>query len=254
MECRDTGRFSQLLLDDEIDAGDALELDTHLASCAACRAEVHAESLRHEAIRARLREGQARVRAPADLAVRVRRDLAEVHAEARFPWGRAMAAAVGVGMVAVLSVGSISAPDTRLVEEAVTRHSRHLPPEARGESDEVQRFLRTNLRYPVAVPRFDRAGRPVRLVGARLSSIDDRDAAYMMYDHRGARLSVFAYPRPSTAEPRGLERREVGGRVVYVGRRNGYNVVNWHERDLEYSLVSDADPGELVQLVSHSAP
>ena len=73
----------------------------------------------------------------------------------------------------------------------------------------------------------------------------------MMYDHRGARLSVFAYPHHGKGglDARGFQRQRAGERDVYVGQRRGYNVVSWRDRGMNWSMVSDVDPGELVHLV-----
>jgi anti-sigma factor RsiW len=151
----------------------------------------------------------------------------------------------------VLSWSWTSGPSL-IPEEAVARHSVNLPPEVRADdAKRVQRFLQKNLRYPVAVPHFETQNPNVRLVGARLSSLDDREAAYMMYDHRGAKLSVFAYPKPARfSRPNGFEEIHAGSHVLLVGKRRGYNVVAWEAGEVVYSMVSDLDPRELVELAS----
>lgn len=197
-------------------------------------------------------------RPPADLRGRI---LSQARAEDHrrsFPLGRLIGAGLAMSAIGALS-WTAGNDETSMLEETVARHSSNLPPEVRArsldedpEDPEVHRFLERNLRYPVAVPHLGRSDLPVRLIGARLSNISDRDAAYMMYDHRGAKVSLFAVPAPNRTleSAKGFERRAVGGRVLLVGQRRGYNVVSWRDRDLMYSLVSDVDPGELVQLVS----
>lgn len=155
-----------------------------------------------------------------------------------------------------LSAGSTSEA-TSLIDETVARHSSNHPPEIRAGSlteaqareAKVRRFLSKNLRYPVSVPNLERDA-SVKLVGARLSNLRDRDAAIVMYDHRGARVSLFAVPTSDFGSPEGFERLRVGPRELLVGQRRGYNVVSWREGSLMYSLVSNVDSGELVRLVS----
>lgn len=253
MDCREAARFVQLRLDDEIEPVDCLQLDRHLESCPHCLRHVQAEANLKAKIKSKLSQSQSDVCAPSHLREHLVHRVRDERRTARLPVGRAMAACMGLFMVGLLSWSSTNSSDAVTVEEAVSKHSRHLPPEVRADaSDErVNQFLQTNLGYPVAAPHFaNQAVRP-RLVGARLSSIRDRDVAYMMYDHRGARLSVFALPRGDEADrPEGFETRHVGGRVVHVGKRHGYNVVRWQHRGLSYSMVSDVDPAELVKLVS----
>jgi len=259
MDCRDAQRFVQLRLDDEIEPIDCLLLDRHLEGCTHCKTRVDREQRFHDQLRAKLQEASAAaVCTPAGLRSRI---LARADAEAkadRFPVGRVVGGALAVTVLAALSYGSSTPNQASIVEETVARHSSNLPPEIRAralDDEEVHEFLQRNLRYPIALPHFNRGAVPVRFVGARLSNIRDRDVAYMMYDQRGAKLSLFAYPSATgVALPEGFERRTVGDRELFVGRRRGYNVVSWKDRNLFYSLVSDVDPGELVQLASTARP
>lgn len=251
MDCREAERFVQLRLDEEIEPADCADLDRHLERCPACYERVSSDVRFQSELKARLRDQLLSKTAPAALRARV---LGEVRREAqgaRLPVGRLVAASIAAAMLGALSWSAASKPP-RVYEETVERHSRNLPPEVRPVDDdaEVARFLKANLRYPVSVPRIAQRDMPVRLVGARLSNIDDRDAAYMMYDHRGAKLSLFAYPdHPGALRAAdGFERRVVGGRELYVGKQRGYSVVSWKEHGLLYSLVSDVDPAELVHL------
>lgn len=255
MDCRDAQRFVQLRLDEEIEPTDCVQLDLHLEDCSSCRCGLEREAWFQAQLELRLREAISRQEhtAPPSLRDRIRCELRNEAIESAFPYGRAVAASFAVAILAGLSWGATSSP-ARLYDDTISRHSSNLPPEIRAlsnDEDEVHHFLQRNLRYQVQVPRAGSSELPVRLVGARLSNIRDRDAAYVMYDHRGAKLSLFAYPsQESLADISGLERRVVSGRELYVGSSRGYHVVSWKDRDLLYSLVSDVDPSELVQLAA----
>lgn len=161
-------------------------------------------------------------------------------------------ASLALGAIATLS-WSISSGPTLDPEEHVAHHSRNLPPEVRARDGErLQQLFKKNLRYPVRVPRLSRPTHPnVQLVGGRLSHIENREAAYIMYDDRGARISLFAYPvEGRISMPKSFRQRSVGKRQMMVGKHRGYNVVAWESGDVLYSLVSDVDPGELVELAA----
>ncbi len=248
MDCREAERFGQLELDEEIEAADCAELERHVEHCARCRESLDRERRFQARLQGHLRLAQEQQTMPEGARERL---LGALAAEERrgFPVGRAAAVAAGVFVLIGLSYGGSEQPT--IFEESVERHSSNLPPEVRSLAggEEVRRFLERNLRHPVAVPEPARPDLPVRLVGARLSSIKDHDVAYVMYDHRGAKMSLFAVPTQETPrDPPGFQRRIVGDRVMWVGTKRGYNVVAWKDRGTFYSLVSDVDPSELVEV------
>ena len=244
MECREATRLVQLRADHEIAPDECDHLDAHLHQCEPCRAELNAS----RRVRALLKDA-ATPSCPDLVRERIER---RVRSEQRVPVAPFSAVAVVLLGVVMAGLTFSAGTEDEIVEETVTRHGKNLPPEVGIDKNQVQAFLRQNLRYSIAVPELRHRDRPVRLVGARLSNVRDRDAAYVIYDHRGARLSLFALPSESTPQrdPSGFQRQRVGERDVLVGRRRGYNVVSWKDRDLQYSLVSDVDKSELVELVS----
>lgn len=249
MECNEVDRFSELNLDGETDPDTRAQLEVHFDRCPTCRGRHEARRRVVNALRTKLVSGAAVAETPVALRSRVAQRLrAESNREAGL--GRVIALSVATAGVIVFAWGF--GPGEPIVpEDAAQRHSRNLPPEVRAESDSapVKKFLKRNLSYAVDVPQFQDPH--VRLVGARLSNIQDRDAAYVMYDARGARISLFAYPKPAlSARPVNFEERVVRGRPVLVGQHRGYNVVAWEDRELVYSLVSDVDASELIRLVS----
>ena len=254
MECREAARFVQLRLDDEIEPVDCMQLDRHLDGCPRCRDVVESELWIQSGVRAKLADAHRKVdaRPPPKLRAQILAAANDEAAGGRTPVGRAFAACMAMSVVGAMG-WSATASDTAFVEETVARHSRNLPPELRAgvaDTDRIDRFLQRNLRYSVMVPRLSATNMPTRLVGARLSNIGKQDVAYMMYDHRGARVSLFAYPPAGAPVPDGFRQQKIGDRVVLVGQRRGYTVVSWRARDLEYSMVSNVDPGEMVHLAS----
>lgn len=251
MDCRDVERLAELSLDGEIDGKEQADLEVHLARCPACSRMVGARKWYQVQVRAKLQASTDEQPVPANLKNRIAATIQhEDKTTKSFPWRRA--ATVSVAACAIL-VGTWSSTGEATLdpEEPVSRHAKNLPPEvrARGSEREVRQFFEKTLNYHVAVPRPTRPTSNVRLVGARLSNIDNRDAAYVMYDQRGARISLFAYPKPHRfAMPSGFEERVVHGQHLRIGRHRGYNLVSWSSGQMVYALVSDVDADELVEL------
>jgi anti-sigma factor RsiW len=136
-----------------------------------------------------------------------------------------------------------------LVEEAVQRHARDLPLEitaAGAASDSVPDWSKGKLDFNPRPPRFARPD--MRLVGARLSHISDRPAAYMRYELPRGRVGLFIvedqdgrlWPaRVFLGDP---------GHVRIVNAR-GYNIAVWHRNGIAYSMVSDLDAAQLEALL-----
>lgn len=254
MNCPEVERIAELSLDGETDPTEQVELDAHLSACPTCRERYSVRSAYQSQLREKLRASSDELQAPMALRSQVCTTLRieEGSRPGRLgSSGRAVAACLAVATVGGLSLSFTKSSPGLSPEESVVKHSKNLPPEitTRGdEVDKVHRFFRRNLRYPINVPRPRQ--RSVRLVGARLSNISNRDAAYVMYDDRGARISLFAYPNVGRlAPPRHFKRRRVRGRPVVVGKHRGYNVVAWKRGDVAYNLVSDVDSNELIELV-----
>lgn len=251
MDCRDIERLAELSLDGEIDAKEQAHLERHLAACPGCRGSVGSLNWYQAQLRAKLQSSSDDCLIPADLRSRIATNIQhEARRTTSAPWRRAVPISLGIGAILLL-IWSPQSEATLDPEDSVRRHTRNLPPEvrARGSEREVHRFFEKNLAYRVAVPRPRSAGSNVRLVGARLSNIDNHDAAYLMYDHRGARISLFAYPKPKRfRKPTGFTERTVHGQPLLVGKHRGYNVVAWEQGQTVYSLVSDVDSSELIDL------
>lgn len=261
MDCKQAERLVQLDLDGEIDPEEQLNLALHVAACRLCKRLHDQARWVHSGVRRRLAESvESAESVPCEaLKARVVGQLREGEFRAAGRPGRwAVAAVVGLGVVAY-GVTKEPAEDP-LLEDAVVRHSSNLPPEVRAstlDQSEVDVFLRRNLSFPVRMPELRDGAKDgsIRLIGARLASLRDRDAAYVMYDHHGAKLSLFAAPelRP-VRSPEGFKEHRMGDRTMLVGQRRGYNVVSWRDRDqrMVYSLVSDVDQNELLRLAAQA--
>lgn len=252
MECRDLERLLPAYADGEFASAESAEAKLHLATCPACREEVSGQM----AFRAFLQERVARTRpaAPDALRARIRKDVAKeraVETLRRFAAYSAFAA----GLVVVASTGYVIASGRQasepldMVLDAVDKHARALPVEVTPAAGDVDSWFRGKVDFNVRAPHFRSPG--ARLVGARLANVRERQAAYLVYggDDPGRRMTLLVFPGGDVRFPDG-HTRHVGGQDVVLANEKGYNVALWRNKGIVYSLVSDLDEKDVLQLVS----
>jgi anti-sigma factor (TIGR02949 family) len=255
MDCAELMRTLDAYLDRELAPREEVEAVEHLARCPRCRELAEAEGRARTVIRAGLKAafgpGSEAGRAPEALRARIHEALSR---ERKPLWRRAISpvpiaalAACAAGFAFVIATQG--ARDT-LVEESVLKHTRDLPLEMTAASlgpESVARWFDGKLDFNPAPPRF--RGPDIRVVGARLSHIQDRPAAYVRYELPTGHLGLFILDDPD---------RRLGdlGRVVHVGpstvhliNARGFNVAVWRRNEIVYSLVSDLDEDDLTRLV-----
>lgn len=254
-DCSDVARALDAHLDGELAGPEQAELEAHLAGCTDCRGRADAERRARSALRAQLRRalgpGSPTGRAPAELRERIHHALSR---ERRPLWRRALAplplAAVAACTAGVLLVLVTHGGTDPLVEEAVQKHARDLPLEVTAAAvgpESVAHWFAGKLDFNPAPPQFRGAG--VRLVGARLSYIQDRPAAYVRYDLPRGHLGLFILDdsqRPFHDLGRLLHAGPASLRLINA---RGFNVAVWRHNELVYSLVSDLDEADLAKLV-----
>ncbi len=261
MDCAELRRSFDAYLDRELAPPEEAEAARHLAQCPACRGAAEEEARLRALLRAQLHEAVEAApgasRAPEALRGRIE---AALDGERRpfprrlfSPFSLAAIAACAAALAVVAFTGD---GDDPLAEEAVRRHSRDLPLEVSATSlgaDTVARWFTGKLDFNPSPPQFPGVG--ARMVGARLTYLHDRPAAYVRYDvprgHLG-HLGLFILDDPSPhfwqvghslrAEP--LQVRVVSAR--------GFNVAIWRRNAIVYSLVSDLGEADLVKLVQAS--
>ena len=255
-ECRQLEEtFLHAYVDGEFGAEESAEVQAHLAGCAAC---THAVRI-HESYKAAM--SRAQESAPHRLHDLLREKLADEEPEEsrwmsafRDPRGIALTAAC-VGAAAWFLAGGISHPifpthraASTLVDDGVALHARALPLDyTASDVGSLQQWLSTKLDFGVHVPRFPQAA---RVQGARLvGALHARPAAMVTYavtaDGRRVSLLIVDDPDPQL----GGAARRIANREVYLTRARGFNVVSWQSGDVVYSLISDLDEQDVLQLV-----
>jgi anti-sigma factor RsiW len=249
MDCKKAGLLLNAYLDGELDLSASLELEAHLAECAACRAEREALAR----LGRRLRDGLVRHAAPEDLRRRLARLTAAPRPADGGRWQRrqflAMAASV---LLAVVASGGTTyllmqpAPVDPLAEEVVGSHIRslmadHLIDIASSDQHTVKPWFDGRLDLAPAVIDLKAEGFP--LVGGRLDYIERQPVAAIVYQRGKHLINLFAWPMGGGETGAGHGSRDVRAMTI-----RGYNLLTWTQGDLTYWAVSDVNPKDLATL------
>ena len=258
MDCAELTRTLDAYLDRELAPRDEMEAADHLAACEDCRALADAQRRLRVALRARLRAamGPGSDAGQAPDALRQRLHLALGREKKPFlrrvlsPVSFAALAACATGAVIVLA--SHSGTDS-LVREAVRKHTRDLPLEVTASAagpESVASWFAGKLDFNAAPPHF--SGGDVRLVGARLSNIQDHPAAYVRYDLPRGHLGLFIVEDADRRFGEVGRAVQIGPSSVRLINERGFNVAVWRRNEIVYSLVSDLDENDLARLVKRT--
>ncbi|MFN7134303.1 MAG: anti-sigma factor, partial [Myxococcales bacterium] len=157
---------------------------------------------------------------------------------------------VAAACAAVYLHGQLGRQRTQpFIAAAVAHHQRELPLEVtEAQLPAIQTWFKGKVDFaPTRIPALSN----VSLLGARLSNITDRQAAYVAWGAPGGRgrVSLFVFDAPEL-EVRSDHR--VKDREVLIANQQGYNVAMWKDNEIAYSLVSDLSEEDILRLVSAS--
>jgi anti-sigma factor RsiW len=233
------------LLDGELDAGHAREVEAHLAGCASCTAELQ----RTREMRQAMAREPLRFTAPASLRSRIEAALPAAlppTAAARAPSRRGLLQgfAFGTALSAVAAAGALfvvvrSDEDQRILGDVVSAHLRslqaeHLTDVLSADQHTVKPWF--NGRLDVAPPVADLTAQGFTLLGGRLDYIDGRAVAAIVYRRRVHVINLFV------AQATGAEHAPVRNETV-----QGFNVRRWTEQGLRFIAISDINADELQE-------
>jgi len=239
MTCDEAEILLHALIDGELDAGHAREVEAHIAGCAACAAELAAYREMKKAVAG----ADLRYTAPPQLRRRIEAALPQTtQAPSRravlrgFAMGSAVSAIAATGLVAIVLR---SDDEQRITSEIVSAHLRSL--QAGHLTDVISTDQHTvkpwfNGKLDVAPPVIDLTALGFTLVGGRLDYVDARPIGAIVYRRRLHVINLFVAQTAST------ERRAAKTETF-----QGFNIRSWSEGGLNYWAVSDLAADELAE-------
>jgi len=239
MTCEEASILLHALIDGELDAGHTRAVESHLATCPGCAAQLRDYRVMRQALSAPALRHQA----PAALRARI---------EAALPAPRAVAQSrrsllKGLATGSVLS-GALAASlvvfvvrreeDQRILGDVVSAHLRslqgdHLIDVQSTDQHTVKPWF--NGRLDVAPPVIDLTAQGFTLIGGRLDYIDGKPVAAIVYKRRAHVINLFV------AQTMGPERRAA------IEQVQGFNIWRWTRSDLGFWAVSDINADELQE-------
>jgi len=242
MTCDEARIMLHALLDGELDAGHSRDVEAHIASCAACAAELVAQREMQRV----LADTNLRYTAPASLRDRIEASLPEPQRQQPtrrsvlrgFAMGSAVSALAATGIVAVVLRQD---DQQRILSEVVSAHLRslqagHLIDVVSTDQHTVKPWF--NGKLDVAPPVVDLTAQGFTLIGGRLDYIDARAIGAVVYKRRQHVINLFVAQTSSTEH-----------RPPKTQTMQGFNCRRWGERGLNFWAVSDIGADELAEFV-----
>src|SRR3954466_2827621 len=237
MNCEEAHVLLHALIDGELDAGHAREVEAHAAICPRCAAALRDYRQMHQALGAAALRYQtpAALRRSIDNAVPAPREYAPSRRSLLkgFALGSVFSAAVAASaLVVVVRMDQ----DQRLLSEVISAHLRslqadHLTDVQSTDQHTVKPWF--NGRLDVAPPVVDLTAQGFTLLGGRLDYIDGRAVATIVYRRRVHVINLFV-----------TQSRGAGAKVE---RMQGFNVRRWTWSDLDFWAISDIGADELQE-------
>lgn len=247
--CTEASAVLRSYVDGELAGAEREVFERHLEGCERCRGMSKFEGRFKAAIRGHLPRRQV----PVLVEHRIRTAMAaQAIAPTRWPWltyPRLVPALAVVGVLVVVA-GTVRGRRSFVLDQARRTYQAELPMDVTGpDCRSVVSWFRGRVDFPVHAPHMPGH---ITCQGGRLVNIQDRPAAYLMYqDPGGHRVSVLVFDPESTPIDAPY-RRVVDGREIFYRSGPGISTAAYHDRGLGYVVTSDLDENSLTKLVSAS--
>jgi anti-sigma factor RsiW len=239
MTCDEAEILLQALIDGELDAGHARDVENHVESCPRCAAMLRD----YREMSLAMSDAGVRYTAPAALRARIEASLPQSRPiQSRrsvlrgFAMGSAVSALAATGLFAIV----LRHDDMeRIQSEVVSAHLRslqagHLTDVLSTDQHTVKPWF--NGKLDVAPPVVDLTTQGFTLIGGRLDYVDTRPIGAIVYRRRQHVINLFVAQTAST------ERK-----AAKIDTIQGFNIRRWSERGLNYWAVSDLAADELAE-------
>jgi hypothetical protein len=272
MDCKHARARLDAYVDRELEPTPVLELDRHFEACADCRCELDVRTLLKRAVASTRSEV-----APRALRLRVEQAL-DGAGQGATPvvgstrWTAALSVAAAAALIAGAWVQTdqpagesranalpMIEPRLDLLGDIVARHIDQLPADITPDRPEqVTTWSRDKVAFRVRSVEWSEPS--VRLLGARVSHIGDRQAVKLYYGVGDSRLTTVVFqPTPSlhqvlsndqVAQQLGMRRERIGQRVVSYRNVSGYTVPMIEHDGVVYAFTGDLDQQRLLRMVA----
>jgi anti-sigma factor RsiW len=244
MTCDEAEVLLNALIDGELDAGHAREVEQHVATCARCAATLAAYRQMGGAVAA----SDLRYTAPASLRARIEASLPKEQPSnvqpmptrrgvlRGFAMGSALSAIAATGLFAVVLRND---DQSRIEAEIVSAHLRslqagHLTDVISTDQHTVKPWFAGKL--DVSPPVIDLTAQGFTLIGGRLDYLDARPIGAVVYKRRAHIINLFV------AQTSNMQHRAARTETI-----QGYNIREWSDRGLNYWAISDLGADELAE-------
>ncbi|MGH6743188.1 MAG: anti-sigma factor family protein [Bradyrhizobium sp.] len=239
MTCDEAEILLHALIDGELDAGHARDVEAHIAGCPRCAAQLAAYREMSQAVAG----ADLRYTAPPALRRRIEASLPQTRMIPNrrsvlrgFAMGSAVSAIAATGLVAIVLRND---DDQRIVSEVVSAHLRSL--QAGHLTDVISTDQHTvkpwfNGKLDVSPPVIDLTAQGFTLIGGRLDYVDARAIGAVVYRRRQHIINLFVAQTASTEH-----------RAAKMETMQGFNVRRWSEQGMNFWAVSDIAPDELAE-------
>jgi len=230
MNCREVEPLLGAYLDGELDLLHSLEIEAHLSECAPCSRAL--EELRQLRLAV---SGARQYRASKQLRARLVRP-----AGGNARWlaiaASLLLAAVAVWRLAPANDGTGRRMETAIVENHVrSLLADHLLDVHSADRRTIQPWFSGKLDYAPEVEDISSHG--FVLLGGRLDYLDGRPVAALVYQRAQHVVNVFVWPSPGDPD-----------HTAQVHSVEGYQVVGWRAKGMNWWAVSDLDAAGLEEL------
>jgi anti-sigma factor RsiW len=239
MTCEEAEVLLYALIDGELDAGHARDVENHVAGCPRCAAALRDYREMSKAIA----KAGARYTAPPLLRRRIEAALPQPVATPNrravlrgFAMGSAVSAMAATGIVAIVLRNDDM---ERIQSEVVSAHLRSL--QAGHLTDVISTDQHTvkpwfNGKLDVSPPVIDLTAQGFTLVGGRLDYVDARPIGAVIYKRRAHVINLFVAQTANTQR-----------HAAKITTLQGFNIRSWSDRGLNYWAVSDVAADELAE-------
>jgi anti-sigma factor RsiW len=247
MTCDEAEILIHALIDNELDASHAREVEVHIATCPRCTAELNS----YRQMREMMNKAELRFTAPASLRQRLDEllpkpapaapsNVTPLTSRRSVLRGFALGSAVSALAATLLVTVVMRQDDQQMIEsEIVSSHLRSLQP---GHLIDVvstdQHTVKPwfNGKLDVSPPVIDLTAQGFTLIGGRLDYVNDRGIGAVVYKRRAHVINLFVAQTSNTAH-----------KPAKTETIQGFNIRRWSDRGMNFWAVSDIGADELAE-------